>query len=557
MWRTGSTQKNVTSKRKKGAPGREFVFDAGQWTGHKIAQMTLMTAESETRNTARKSDALNVLILIFVASVLGVYLVATTVLISKDGVTYIGLAGRFSSEPLNVIKGLCAGYPKELPIGYPFLIFAAHQVGAWFGADSSALAWTYSAQSVTLLCRVLTLIPLYFIGKLLVGGTKSFWAILILIILPYPAQFGSDALRDWPHILFLAAGFLFLLRGAQEGKGWMFGVTGLAAGLGYIIRPECAQLVVYGVLWICIRLASPKQSTNRRALLGALALLLLGFTVPAGPYMAVRGEILPEKLRQYIHVFALEESQRNHGTEMNSGNIVWTASGLPVETVKAAGRLTSEMSDNLMYYFVPALIIGIYARARQRSQTSDIERFFIPVFVLLNVLMMTMLYHRWGYISRRHCLPLIVLLIFYVPAGLEIMARWLEQRFSRNQVRSNQPSRRWFFVLLAIGACICTPKLLAPLGFDKQGYRDAAEWLRQNSRPQDVIAVPDLRISFYAERKGAAYADEIPEGADYVVRIVGDEDEQKPPEWIGRKEFSARVEKRKKNRKVVVIYRVT
>ena len=516
-----------------------------------------MTAESETRNTALKSDTLNVLILILVASALGVYLVTTTVLISKDGTTYIGLAERFSSEPLNVVKSRCAGYPKEVPFGYPFLIFAAHKVGTWFGVDSSAPAWACSAQSATLLCRVLALIPLYFIGKLLVGSTKSFWAILILIALPYPTQFGSDALRDWPHILFLTAGFLFLLWGAQRGKGWMFGAAGLAAGLGYFIRAECAQLVIYGVSWILWRLVRPKQNINRCTLLGATALLLLGFGVSAGPVMVLKGEILPEKLKQYIRTFTLEDAQKNHETQMNTTNVIWTASSLPIETLRAAGKLAGGISDNLLYYFVPALIIGIYTRARQRPQTSDIERFFVPAFVVLNVLMMTMLYHRWGYMSRRHSLPLIAMLIFYVPAGLEILAQWLEQRFSRNRVQSNQPSRRWFFVLLAIGACICAPKLLAPLGFDKQGYRDAAEWLRQNSGPKDVIAVPDLRISLYAERKGVMYTDAIPEGADYIVRIEGDGNDQGPTDEAGRKEFSARVEKRKKNNKVVVIYRMT
>lgn len=516
-----------------------------------------MAAELETKNAGRKGDILNVLILLLVASVLGVYLVATTVLISKDGVTYIGLAGRFSSEPLNVIKGLSVGYPKSLPFGYPFLIFAAHEAGTWFGADSSALAWTYSAQSVTLLCRVLALIPLYSIGKLLVGGRRSFWAILILIILPYAAQFASDALRDWPHILFLATGFLFLLRGAERGKCRMFGATGLAAGLGHMVRPECAQLVVYGVLWLLLRLLTPKPGMNRRALLGALALLLLGFAVAAVPYMAVRGEILPEKLREYTTAPALGEPQTDHEAGIDADTAVWTASVLPVKTVKAVGRLAGEMSDNLMYYFALALVIGIYSRARTRSQVSDMERFFIPAFVLLNALMMTMLYHRWGYISRRHCLPLIVLLIFYVPAGLEILAQWLAQRLSKNRERSDLSSQRWFFVLLAIGAAICTPKLLSPLGYDKQGYRDAAEWLRQNTKPEDVVAVPDLRISLYAERKGEVYATEIPKGTDYIVRIAGEQDEQKTSDEFGRKLFSARVEKRKRNKKQVEIYRTT
>ena len=208
--RRGYVEQGLFRKSASPASG-EFVFDAGRRRRHILSRMTRTKAESGTKNAERRDDILHVLILVSIALVLGAYLVVTTVLISKDGVTYIGLAERFSNEPLNVIKGRCAGYPEDLPVGYPFLIFAAHRIGAWFGADSSAIAWTYSAQFLTLLCRVLALIPLYFIGKLLVGAKRSFWAAAILIILPYQAQFASDALRDWPHILFLAAGFVFLL----------------------------------------------------------------------------------------------------------------------------------------------------------------------------------------------------------------------------------------------------------------------------------------------------------------------------------------------------------
>ncbi|MHC4682081.1 MAG: hypothetical protein ACYTEK_25730, partial [Planctomycetota bacterium] len=385
----------------------------------------------------------------------------------------------------------------------------------------------------------------------------SFWAILILIILPYPAQFGSDALRDWPHMLFLAAGFLLLLRGSQRGKWWMFSGAGLAAGLGHTIRPECAQLVVYGVLWISVRLLAPTANMRRRALAGALTGLLLGFAIPAAPYMAFRGHILPVKLKQYFAASALGEPETIREAEISGDRAAWTASAFPGKTTRAIGRLAGEMSDNLMYYFVPALLVGACARIRRKSEASDIERFFVPAFVLVNVLMMIMLYRHWGYISRRHCLPLTVLLIFYVPAGLEILAQWLERRFSKNQRQSHRPSQRWFFILLVTGMGICTPKLLSPLGADKQGYRDAAEWLRQNSRAEDAVAVPDLRISFYAERKGIKYATEIPEGTEYIVRIVEDEGEQTQSDGFGRKEFSARVEKRKKNKKRVVIYRMT
>ncbi|UCC97002.1 MAG: glycosyltransferase family 39 protein [Phycisphaerales bacterium] len=506
-----------------------------------------MKVESVTKNPERRSDIFNVLFLVLVASSLGIYLVATSVLISKDGVTYIELARRFQTDPLGVVKGLS--------FGYPFGVFAIHKLAGVFGADPSALGWTCSAQSVTLLCRVLALIPLYFMGKLLAGSKRSFWAIVILIILPYPAQFGSDALRDWPHILFLATGLWFLFGGARDGKWWMFGASGLVAGFGHMIRPECAQVLVYGVSWILMRLLVPEHNMKRPALVGAIAVLLLGFAIPAAPYMVARGRILPGKLKEYISASALREAKVNHNAASESGSNTLKASAYAGKTARAIGRLAGDICDNLMYYFVPALVVGAYARIRRKSEADNIERFFVPAFVFLNVLMMIMLYRYWGYISRRHCLPLVVLLVFYVPTGLEIFAQQLEQRFPKDRRQSNQPSQRWLFILLAVGVGICIPKLLSPLGLDKQGYRDAAEWLRLNSGPEDVVAVPDLRISFYAERKGIKYTTEISEGTDYIVRIVRDQDEQAKSDGAGREEYSARVDARKKNKKRVVVYR--
>lgn len=543
-------------------------------------QMTRIKLQSDSASTERGQDICSLAILILVACAIGLWRIATSVAISKDGVQYIELAQTFPSEPLSVIKGLS--------FGYPFLVFAAHKLAAAFGVSPSALAWACSAQSVTLLCRVLSLIPLYFIGKLLVGAARSFWAVGILIILPYPAEFGADALRDWPHVLFLAAGFLLLLRGAMEGRWWMFAGAGLAGGLGHLIRPECAQLVVYGVLWIVMRLAVPKPPMRRGTLVAAGAALLVGFAIPAAPYMAVRGQILPEKLKEYMTASAFrlpaaifypaqsacatsctpstssscrDRTQSGAGAPNDLGRcsatmrLAGSASGLPAETVKGLARLAGEMSDNLMYYFVPALLIGAYARIRQRIQAGDMEKFFVPAFVLLNVLMMIMLRHRWGYISRRHCLPLAAVLIFYVPVGLEILAQWLEQRFSRDRTPGARSEQRWFFILLAIGVGICTPKLLRPLGADKQGYRDAAEWLRQNSRRDDVISVPDRRISFYAERKGIEHAMEAPVEADYTVRIVEDDGEPAPSDGSERQVYSAKVDRRKRNKKWVVVYR--
>ncbi len=507
-----------------------------------------MTRSKSANPLTKKQDLIHLAILLVIALGIGVYLITTTVVITRDGVWYIQQARKFSSEPQNIIK--------KLPFGYTFLIFTIHKLVTSLSDSSSLSTWTYSAQSVTLMCRLLALIPLYFIGKLLVGGKRSFWAILILIILPYPAEFGCDVLREWPHILFLASGLLFLIWAVKQSKCWMFGAAGFVAGLGHIIRPECAQLLIYGALWIFIRLFSPKSGMSKPKLLCALSVLLIGFAIPAAPYMTARGKILPAKLKTLLSSADPDESEKIQEPEINRGNNTYIASSMPGKIVKAFGELAGVISENLMYFFVPALLVGIYFYFRKQSSAVEIERFFVPALASLNVVMLIVLYYSWGYISRRHGLVLVVFTIFYVPIGLEVSAGWLANRFSKRRPVSDQDRRRWFFILLITGTAICMPKLLSRPGSDKQGYRTAAAWLKENTDQEDLIASPDSRITFYAERKGLIYDAEPITQTEYVVIIVKNENEKPDFAKAAQEQYSVWVDKHKKKKKLI-IYKMT
>jgi len=509
------------------------------------------TCKKSGNPLTKKQDLIHLAILLIIALGIGVYLIATTVVITKDGAWYIEQAKRLSSDPQNVIK--------RQSFGFPLLILITYKFATLFCKNPSLFTWIYTAQSVTLLCRLLSLIPLYFIGKLMVGGKRSFQAILILIILPYPAQFVSDILREWPHILFLASGLLFLFLAIKHSKYWMFGAAGFIAGLGHTIRPECGQILIYGILWIFIRLVSPKHGMNRPGLLCALFVLLIGFTIPSAPYMAARGKFLPKKLKSLVSSVNFEDWKSRKGRlapeiqrpEINDNNKLYSASGLPGKIAKAITELLGTMSENLMYYFMPALLIGIFYRFRKKSSVMEIEMFFMPAFVAINALMLIALYYSWGYISRRHCLPLVVFTIFYVPIGLQVLADWFANRFSKSQPASGKDCHRWFYILLIIGIIICLPKLLSRPGSDKPGYRTAAAWLKQNTAQDDLIATPDRRITFYAERKAIFYENSLPDKADYVVSVV--ENEAQKPDSTGteQKLYSVWINKQKKKKIVI------
>lgn len=89
---------------------------------------------------------------------------------------------------------------------------------------------------------------------------------------------------------------------------------------------------------------------------------------------------------------------------------------------------------------------------------------------------------------------------------------------------------------------------------DKQGYLDAAMWLKENTKPEDIIAVPDKRIAFYAERKGLVYGNKFPQQAKYIVKIVKGGEKPKVNSAVQEK-CSAWIGGRGK-RKRVVIYEV-
>ena len=490
----------------------------------------MMSVDQCKEKLIQKHDVKNLAILIGIALAIGVYLIITTVLISKDGVYYIERAQQFASDPVSIIK--------VHPPGYPFLIMAAHKCAAIFTDDTSVFTWIYAAQSVTLLCRLLALVPLYFIGKLLVGSKNSFWALLILIILPYPAKMVSEVIREWPHLLFLALGVLALVCGAKSGKWRLFGIAGIFAGLGHMIRPECVQIVLYGFVWLLFRFWHPVSDFGRKKCVLAMLVMAAGLGSVLVPYMAVRGKVLPPALKQLLTYSETDKTGEDvYGAEQ------YCMAGFGGEgALKGFGKLSDRLCQNLMYFFVPPLLLGLYLRFCKGGKADDIEKVIMGGVITLYIAMLVILHMERGYISRRHCVPLVIFMVFYIPSGIESMAQWWCGKTKKN---SSSDIRRMTLILFVIGVGICLPKLLSNKS-SKAGYAAAAVWINANTAKNAVIAVPDPRISLYAERKGILIKS--PEDhlrADYYVELVeGDGKEGEVSYWV---------DQRKK--KKVVIYR--
>jgi hypothetical protein len=495
----------------------------------------------------KSRDFINVSILLTVAVCVGIYLIITTAIIAKDGVTFIKYAKQIEAAP---VKTMVNEFQHP---GYPLLILTAHKATQFLHQNISILSWIYCGQSITLIFRLLAITTLYFIGKQLFGAKLSFWGVLILILLPKPAEYGSDALSDWPHLFFFTAGLLLLFKGAANKRWWIFGFAGLAAGAGYLIRPECAMLVVLGGLWLGLQLLWSKRTMSINKVLPAIALLIIGFLIIAGPYMKLKGAIFPKK-----DVGRFTQDLQQEEVCLTSGQITSDATEAstftPTNTVKAFGKLVGNIGETLMWFFVPALLIGMCKWFKGRKWYEP-EKFFVIAIIVLNVPVMIWLYCKHGYMSDRHTLPLLIIPILYAPVGLQELAIWLRDRFSKKAEPSaaiNHNERLWFLVLFLIGICICAPKLLKPIRMEKQGYRAAAKWLKANTDSTATAAVPDIRINFYAQREGLVYENgSISRKADYIVKLQNKKDETALTEPPGKVEYEY-IDKTKKGISVII-----
>lgn len=461
---------------------------------------TLLREKTHIKTTSErylvKRDIIHVSILLIVALCIGIYLIGTTAVIAKDSITFIEYAKNFEISPT---KTMIQQYQHP---GYPVMILCVHKIARFLSESQSVFSWIYCAQGIALVFRILAIIVLYFLGKELVGARSGFLALLILVLLPKPTHYGSDALSDWPHMFSLASGMLLLIHAAISKKWWLFGSVGLAGGAGYLIRPECVQVIVYGLLWLTLQFFWSKRVMSKSKTALALVLLVIGFCILTASYMKLKGAVFPKKNLVQLQPQVVSET-------------TYIADIVPSDIAGTFGQLFKNIGETLMWFFVPALFIGLY-KAFRNPNWYEPERFFIIVLVGLNIVLMILLYCKYGYMSVRHTLPLVVFTIFYIPTGLHVLADLLNKKLLKKD-----NANLGFVILMVIGIVICSPKLFRPLHHDKQIFRKLALWIAENTEQKDIIAVPDLRISFYADRKGVKYNDQsIPKEARYTVKVL-------------------------------------
>lgn len=439
----------------------------------------------------------DVLILAVLTLGIGVYLIGTTVVISKDGTFYVENTRNILIRPLEVLNAR--------PVGYELMVLAVHELWETVTGELSFRSQIWIAQGVTLTCRAAAIVALYFIGRILVGRKGGFGGCVILVFLPESAHMGSDALRDWPYLMLLTLGVLCFLKGVRNRRVWYFALTGLAAGLGFLIRLESIQLLLLGIATAGILIAASSEKKQRYIWAGGIVLLAAGFAVPKLIYAGYTGQVATQYLKHYntyaqstLHVTP-EEPQAPEdmfdSTLPQSGN----RDSLHTEPGRTLGGLGYEvfkdLGELLVWFFLPFWFIGVWGALKNKHD--PLARGIVAAVLLMGFGMIATRYWlKEPVVSVRWVVPIVALTVFYVYAGIE----WTARKLAGHKANHEKSIQKWICVLAGIGVLACLPKLLKPLGADKAVYRDAIDWIKDNTEPGDWFYTFDRRIVYYTNR---------------------------------------------------------
>src|SRR3954451_23756279 len=160
--------------------------------------------------------------------------IARTILPAQDGLKFIRVAREFQARPAtDVIRG-----NDQNPL-YPALVALAEALFALF-AGHGPDTWRIAAQAVAAMGSIVLLVPLHGLARALFDDRIAALAVLLFVLLPLPSEVGHDTLSDSLGLLATLAALRLGAAALASGDRVALAGCGLAAGVGYLARPEVA-----------------------------------------------------------------------------------------------------------------------------------------------------------------------------------------------------------------------------------------------------------------------------------------------------------------------------
>jgi Dolichyl-phosphate-mannose-protein mannosyltransferase len=438
----------------------------------------------------------SLLAVVLFAGALHAIAITQTILPAQDGLKFIRIAQLFHSQPwTDVVRGSDTHplYPASIAAVEPLV-----QLVAGHGPD----AWRLVAQFVAVFGSLGLLLPIYGITRALFDRRIACLAAALAVLLPRAAELGHDTLSD---SLGLMCTFFALWLGAvalRRGDLKVAMAAGLAAGLGYLARPEVI-LVPFAIAltWLIGLFRDSRARTVARG--PALTVLLLATMAVIGSYAVVKGEI-SEKLairysawlRPRRPAARLAPSAAARGLD----DPRWDFSPkeetdrIPIRNWQyAVLRISGKWWEELCWLFAVMTIWGIVRQRHIRGlcgerdpSDGEVERTLLLVFSAVYGLALVRHSSLLGYLSGRHIMALVFASVPWAAAGSFVCARGIAVKRGWGPCFTRNSGIAAASLLVAASIVVqMQPNHLNHLS--RLGHRAAGLWLAGNAQPGEKV----------------------------------------------------------------------
>jgi len=464
-------------------------------------------------------------------------------IIAKDGIAFIGIAKRLQTD----VGGICQS--EDQHPGYPaLLLIGSHLARLWPNLDEFDV-WIVGGRLATGMCGLLAIVFLWLFGRRLYDRQIADIAALLASIWPLLRQNASDVLSDTPHLMCYMAALWLSCEGLVRGRARWFAAAGVAGGLAFWVRPE-GLLVPLAAIPV-IALAQWRRQP-RAMLAGVMALALASFLVVV-PYVVSAGKLTSKKSffsrppvtvpvppatpsamplpAPAMPLWAWELPETGVLAEPIIGPALPDERARPHSMLgvlkNAIVELAQELGQGFYYLLLIPLAVGRFAPGR-RSWNLVCGR-LATVVLCAHIVLLLLLYHVAGYISHRHVIPLVALLLPLTGSGL----LWIAERLTAVAaalLSLASPRSRWLRIAKRMASLVpwlARPRVamglvavvvaagLLPKTVNRRYHAyepvvQAARWVRSHSQSGDSVLATSGYVRFYAERFGTVLGPDTP-----------------------------------------------
>lgn len=457
------------------------------------------------------------------------YVASRSPIIAKDGMGFIQIAKSLALDPVAAMR------TYDQHPGYPAMLLACQRVYQRLTAADEFRSFIVGSRLASSICGLGTIVFLWLFARRLYDDRIANLTVLLAAVWPLFRLNASDSLSDTPHLMFYLAGVWLACEGLCRRRSGWFVAAGIASGLAFWVRPEGLVVAAAAALAITLPMIAdrfraklchshqlceamlPSQFGPPPAwsfTLVALLALLTATSLAIAPYIVLAGKVTSKKL-PFVNVPPSAHAVAIATTEPTAGLLSEPGPGgqLPDEFrrpskllgVVALGvvELFRELAQGFYYLALIPLAVGTFWPGRPQPAR--------PV-ALLHILLMNghaallmLLYLTAGYISHRHLIPLIALMLPTMAAGALMMvgyaSRWLP---------ALGPPRRAVAAAVMVFYLGLLPKCLVPLQAAYLPVYQAALWVKSQAKAGDSVLSTSGYVRFYTDLPGILVGSEAP-----------------------------------------------